>query len=76
VYDVSPLRINHPAGYQIVRAVRNKEVDRFIYGSCAADELPEVPIWSHSYKSFTLMEDPVAKIEISSTFAGFDKKEV
>jgi len=40
VYDVEPLKLHHPAGFQIVEAVKNKEVDRYIYGTCAADELP------------------------------------
>jgi len=68
VYDVAPLRRHHPAGFQIIQAVKNKEVDRYIYGSCSPDELPEVPIHSHSSQSFALMNDPVAKIEIPSTF--------
>ena len=37
VYDIKPLRYNHPAGYQIVEVLKNKEVDRYIYGSCVAD---------------------------------------
>lgn len=39
VYDVAPLRLHHPAGFQIIEAVKYKEVDRYIYGSCSADEL-------------------------------------
>lgn len=38
----------------------------------AAEELPEVPIYSHSYKSFTLVGDPIAKIEIPSVWGGFE----
>ena len=68
VYDIQPLRYNHPAGYQIVEVLKNKEVDRYIYGSCVADELPEVPMWSHSFRSFTLMDDPVARLDIMPTF--------
>ena len=37
IYDIKPLRYNHPAGYQICEVFKNKEVDRFIYGSCLAD---------------------------------------
>ena len=75
VYDVAPLRRHHPAGFQIIQAVRNKEVDRYIYGSCSADELAEVPLHSHSAQSFALMNDPVAKIDIPPTFEGFDGSE-
>ena len=76
IYDIYPLRYNHPAGYQICQAYRNKEVDRFIYGSAVAEEVPEVPVWSHSYKCFTLMDDPVAIIDIPPTYGGFDSAEV
>jgi hypothetical protein len=76
IYDIQPLRYNHPAGYQICSVLKNKEVDRYIYGSCVADELPDVPMWSHSYKSFTLMDNPVARLAIQPTFEGFDKPEV
>lgn len=76
IYDTDPLKINHPAGYQIVEVVRNKEVDRYIYGSEVAAELPEVSMWSHSYKSFTLMDDPVARVNIEPTFDGFETPEV
>jgi len=41
-----------------------------------ADELPDVRMWSHSYRSFTLMEVPVAKLDIMPTFGGFDAPEV
>jgi hypothetical protein len=41
-----------------------------------ADELPEVPQWSHSYKVFSLMAEPVAVLNIAQTFDGFDRPEV
>lgn len=50
-------------------------MDRYIYGSCAAEELPEVPIWSHSYLSFTLVGDPVARLDIPPTFEGLEEGE-
>ena len=37
IYDVEPLRIDHPAGFQIVESVKNKEVDRYIYGMFASE---------------------------------------
>ncbi len=36
VYDTEELKLYHPAGYQIIAAVRNKEIDRYIYGMFAA----------------------------------------
>ena len=76
IYNIQPLRYNHPAGYQIASVLKNKEVDRYIYGSCVADELPDVRMWSHSYKSFTLMDNPVARLDIMPTFEGFSSAEV
>lgn len=72
IYDVEPLRNNHPAGFQIFDVLKNKEVDRYVYGSCVPDELPDIPQWSHSYKIFSLMKDPVAMLKINQTFDGFD----
>ncbi len=36
VYDTEELKLYHPAGYQIIAAVRNREIDRYIYGMFAA----------------------------------------
>ena len=33
-------------------------------------------MWSHSYKSFTLMDNPVARLDITPTFHGFDADEI
>ena len=33
-------------------------------------------MWSHSFRSFTLLGDPVARLSISSTFEGYDMTEV
>jgi hypothetical protein len=61
---MSPLKLVHPAGYQILYIVRNREIDRFIYGMFRAELLPRLPANSHSFKSFDLLGQPVAKIEI------------
>ena len=36
VYNAEPLKMFHPAGYQVVESVKNREVDRYIYGSAAS----------------------------------------
>lgn len=35
-----------------------------------------MPIWSHSYKSFTLLDAPVARLQIPPTFEGLGIVEV
>ena len=32
IYDIEPLRRFHPGGYQIIDSVKNKEIDRYVYG--------------------------------------------
>jgi hypothetical protein len=67
------LRYYHPGGYQIIEAVKNREVDRFIYGMYAPEQFPDTPIYSHSYKCMTLVGDPIAKINIPLIWGGFDE---
>lgn len=76
IYSTRNLKTNHPAGYQIIKAVQNREVDRFIYGTCPAEELPGVPLWSHSFRSLKLLGAPLARIDIPQTFSGFQEPEV
>ncbi len=56
------MKLNHPAGYQILKLVRNREIDRFIYGMYRAEKLPLLPASSHSKKSLALLGNPIAKI--------------
>lgn len=32
IYDIELLRRFHPGGYQIINSVKNKEIDRYVYG--------------------------------------------
>lgn len=67
---MAPLKLTHPAGYQIIESVKNREIDRFIYGMFRTEKHPFLPASSHSYKSFELLGKPVAKIDIPSPFEG------
>lgn len=67
---MSPIKWVHPVGYQILHLVRNREIDRFIYGMFRAEKLSRLPANSHSFKSLDLLGKPVAKITISSTYRG------
>ena len=40
VYDAYPLKNTHPGGAEVLDAISNREVDRFIYGVTGADEYP------------------------------------
>lgn len=37
----------------------------------SSEELPEVPTHSHSFRFYTLLGAPLAKLAIPSTFGGF-----
>lgn len=60
----------HPAGYQVLKLVRNREVDRFMYGMFSAEKLPNLPAYSHTARSLDLLGAPVAKINIASPYKG------
>jgi hypothetical protein len=65
IFDMNPVKRVHPAGYQILYIVRNREIDRFIYGMFRAELLPNLPSNSHSFKSLDLLGKPIAKIAIT-----------
>ena len=37
VYDLAPLKHNHPAGNEVINWIKNQEVDRYIYGAYTAN---------------------------------------
>jgi len=41
-----------------------------------SEELPEVPLHSHTFKSLELLGSPIAKLEIAPIFTGFITNEV
>ena len=76
IYELSPLKKWHPAGYQIIESVKNKEIDRYIYGIFASEDLPEVQLHSHTFKSLELLGNPIAKLNIIPIFTGFTLNQV
>lgn len=64
IYDMNPIKWVHPVGYQILHLVKNREIDRFIYGMFRAENLPRLPPNTHSFKSLDLLGKPVARIII------------
>ena len=70
IFDMSPIKWVHPVGYQILHLVKNREIDRFIYGMFRAEKLPRLPANSHSFKSLDLLGKPVAKIAIPYPYKG------
>jgi len=37
VYNMAPIKIYHPAGYQIIQSVKNRSIDCYMYGSLPAE---------------------------------------
>jgi hypothetical protein len=68
VYDLSPLRNWHPAGYQIIESLRNNEFDKFIYGIYGPYLDPSISRYSHSENIMNLLDQPVAEISIPSCY--------
>ena len=68
---MAPLKYLHPGGFQVIESVKNREVDRYIYGMYTSELLPEVPIHSHSFKAFSILSSPIAKIVIQPVFSGY-----
>jgi hypothetical protein len=64
----------HPAGYEVVDSVKNRDIDRYIYGMYSSEALPEIPKHSHSSKFISLLANPIAKIQIAIPFEGFESK--
>ena len=71
IYSLAPLKNNHPAGYQVIKAVKNRDVDAFIYGMYSVEAVPQVSRHSHSFRSLTLLGDPVGLLRIPSNYGGF-----
>jgi hypothetical protein len=52
VYDLAPLLRVHPGGFEVIESVKNKEIDRYIYGMYSSEALPIIPKHSHSAKFY------------------------
>jgi hypothetical protein len=73
VYELQPLSHLHPVGYQVLKTVRGRSVDRFLYGMYTSEKTPSLPIHSHSLKSLALLQPPVAKLVIPEVYDHFDE---
>ena len=76
VFSVEPLLYHHPCGYRIIEAVKGMDMDRFMYGMYPADRFPLIPANSHGYKSFSLMDDPLAKINIPGIYLWLESEKI
>jgi hypothetical protein len=45
---------NHPGGYELIRNIRGREVDRFLYGSEPLESVEKMRLHSHSASSIDL----------------------
>lgn len=60
----------HPAGIEVIKSIKSKEVDRYVYGMYASEFLPEIEKYSHLASSFSLLNQPLYKLTIPSPFSG------
>jgi hypothetical protein len=67
VYSISPILGAHPGGWNIIEAVRTREVDRFLYGVDPIEKY-DVPRISHSLNSINLAGSPLAVLAIPQTY--------
>lgn len=76
IYDLSSLRTWHPAGFQILESVKNGDVEKYLYGVYAAEKIAGINKHTHSNHSINLFEEPVAKLQIASSFVGLAAENV
>lgn len=73
VYEMQPLSRHHPVGYQVIKTVKGRSVDRFLYGMYTSEKTPILPIHSHSLKSLALLDPPIARLVIPEVYDHFDE---
>lgn len=74
MYNLEGLKVNHPVGYQVVNSVKNKEMDRYLYGMYTSETSPGLPLNSHSFKSMDLLGEPIGVLSVQSPYAGFSEQ--
>ena len=70
VYDITPLEKFHPQGYRIIDSIKDRDFDRYMYGMFATERAPFVKPHAHSFRSFDMLEPPIAKISIEPLYQG------
>lgn len=71
VYDMEPLRENHPAGFEIIEQLTGREIDRFVYGMYSSEYTPAVLPYSHSARFLDLLGSPIARLIHPNPYTGF-----
>lgn len=64
------MRLFHPIGHKIIESVRDREVDRYMYGMYRSEREPQIPTNNHGHKAFSLLGKPIAKLDINSVYTG------
>lgn len=70
IYNIDPLQHHHPNGYQIVQKINGRELDRFLFGMYENENYPLIPPNSHGFKSLSLLDNPIAHINIPPLYSG------
>lgn len=69
VYDLHKVLSNHPGGYDIIKNIRGREVDRYIYGSEALESFEKQPIHHHTASSMKLAGEPIGLLTSINPYA-------
>ena len=51
---------NHPGGYELIKNIKGREVDRYIYGSEPLEAVEKMYLHAHSSNFMKLAGDPIA----------------
>lgn len=59
---------NHPGGFEIVKNIRGREIDRYIYGSEVLESFEKMPVHHHTASSIRLAGEPIGILANTPSF--------
>lgn len=68
VYDLHNVMSNHPGGYELIKNIRGRDVDRFIYGSEPLEAVDKMFLHRHTAGCMKLAGQPVAEFATTLPF--------
>lgn len=71
IYKLEPIITSHPGGHAIIEHVRDREIDRFVYGMEVTEKMAGSPLQPHSHRAsfIELVESPRSQIIIPEAFS-------
>jgi hypothetical protein len=64
IYSGEKIMQIHPAGREVIRSIKGRCIERYLYGMLPPDHLPNFSRHSHSDVSFKILEQPIGMINI------------